>query len=104
MNEILEKQYDLESRKYERVNDKKQNFYHYEDYELNFQIRYCQMELFWELDQLRNREMVKYADFICNEIYNDTFFDGVTAPTLEELDILHREAMRYFKETEVPPR
>ena len=101
MVEILEKQYDLESRKYERVNDKKRNFYHYEDYETDFQIRYCQMELFWELS---NQKMVKYADFIRNEIYNDTFFDGATAPTPEELDILHREAMRYFKETEVPPR
>ena len=62
------------------------------------------MELFRGLDQLRNREMVKYADFIQNEIYNDTFFDGARAHTEDKLDILHREAMRYFKETEVPPR
>ena len=102
--EILEKQYDLESRKYERVNDNKRSFHQYEDYKTDFQIRYCQMELFRELDHLRNQEMVKYADFIWNEIYNDTFFDGARAPTEDELDIIHREAMKYFKETEVPPR
>ena len=104
MNEILEKQYDLESRKYEQVDDQKRSRHQYEDYETDFQIRYCQMELFRELDQLRNQEMVEYADFIRNEIYNDTFFDGASAPTENDLDILHREAMRYFKGTEVPPR
>ena len=104
MNEILEKQYDLESRKYERVDDKKRKHHNYEDYETDFMIRYCQMELFQELDQLRNQEMVEYADFIRNEIYNDTFWNGASAPTEEELDVFHGEAMRYFKETEVPPR
>ena len=104
MVEILDKQYDLESRKYERVNGQKQKFHDYEDYKTDFQIRYCEMELFRELNQLRNRETVKYADFIPNKICNDMIFDGATEPTPAELNILHRNAMMHFKETEVPPR
>ena len=104
MVDILEKQYDLESRKYEQVNNKNEISTTMKTTKQTSKLDIVKWSCFGSSISSVTGEWSNTRVLFVMKSIMAIFFNEATAPTPEELDILHREAMRYFKETEVPPR